>query len=120
MKTILVVDDEFSIVETLGEILTWEGYVVVTAPNGRAALTLLATERPALVLLDYMMPVLDGLQTLASIRGDDRLKNIPVVLMTAAPQRVLDAEPLWNVLLRKPFDVDALLAIVAELAGPPG
>jgi CheY-like chemotaxis protein len=119
MKTVLVVDDEFSIVETLAEILTWGGYGVATAGNGEQALERARAVRPALVLLDYMMPVKDGLQTLDELRGDPVLADVPVAMMTAAPQGLPSARRSWNALLIKPFDGDHLLRTVERLIGRP-
>jgi CheY-like chemotaxis protein len=115
MKTILIVDDEFSIVETLVEILNFAGYGTATAANGRAGLEAARASRPALILLDYMMPVMDGLQMLARLRADPDLKEVPVVMMTAAPLGIPDAGRRWNALLIKPFDSDRLMRTVQRL-----
>ncbi len=112
MKTILVVDDEYSIVETVCEILTWEGYRCVKAADGRAGLALLAQERPALVLLDYMMPHMDGLQMLAAMKQNPDFSRVPVVMMSAAPLYLPQEQQLWDELLRKPFGLNQLLKAV--------
>jgi CheY-like chemotaxis protein len=115
--TILIVDDEFSIVETLGEILTWEGYAVVMAPNGRAALEEIQRAAPDLVILDFMMPIMDGLEMLRELRRDPRHEKLPVILMSAA--RALPGEPRqYDALLRKPFEVSAVLALLRSLLTP--
>ena len=115
--SILVVDDEPSIVDALAEVLRWEGYPVLTAPNGQRALEELGRAQASLVLLDYMMPVMDGLLALERIRADPAWRSIPVVVMTAA---TLPADASgWDGLLRKPFEVDALFELVRNLAGPP-
>jgi CheY-like chemotaxis protein len=119
MKTILIVDDEFSIVETLGEILSWAGYAVATASNGKAGLELAHGAHPALILVDYMMPVMDGLQMLARVRADPALADVPVVMMTAAPLGIPDGAKRWDALLIKPFDAEQLIRIVRRLAGEP-
>jgi CheY-like chemotaxis protein len=118
-KMILIVDDEFSIVETLAEILTFTGYATVTASNGRTALEAARKQRPALILLDYMMPVMDGLQTLAGLRADADLRDIPVVMMTAAPMGIPRGRASWNTLLIKPFEADRLLDTIRTLIGDP-
>jgi CheY-like chemotaxis protein len=112
-KSILLVDDEFSIVEALAEVLQWEGYSVRTAPNGQRALEELARAPPALILLDFMMPVMDGLQALAKIRADPALQKIPVVLMTAAA--LPDGASGWDAVLRKPFEASALVKLLRRL-----
>jgi CheY-like chemotaxis protein len=119
MKTILIVDDEFSIVETLSEILAFAGYAAVSAPNGRAGLEAARAHRPAVILLDYMMPVMDGLQMLARLRADPDLREIPVVMMTAAPLGIPDPTRRWDALLIKPFDAPRLTGTIDRLIGPP-
>jgi CheY-like chemotaxis protein len=118
MKTILIVDDEFSIVESLGEILSFGGYGICTAPNGRAGLEAARADRPALILLDYMMPVMDGLQFLARLRSDPDLQGVPVVMMTAAPMGI-PGPRRWDALLIKPFEAAQLTRIVEQLIGAP-
>src|SRR5712671_252779 len=117
-KSILLVDDEFSIVDALAEMLQWEGYPVRTAANGQRGLDELARGEISLVLLDYMMPVLDGLQVLDRIRKDPAWREIPVVMMTAAT--LPEGASGWDALLRKPFDAGALFTLIRRLAGPPG
>lgn len=119
MKTILIVDDEFSIVETLGEILAWEGYGVITAPNGQAGLELARAQRPALILLDYMMPVVDGLQMLRALRADAGCDGVPVIMMTAAPMGIPADDRRWDALLLKPFEASQLVRAVQRLIGGP-
>jgi CheY-like chemotaxis protein len=106
-KIVLIVDDEFAIVEALTEILTWEGYTVRSVGNGRAALEHLATERVDVVLMDAMMPVMSGVEAARAMRADPRLDEIPIVLMTAGP--LPDSEVRWASTLRKPFDLGALV-----------
>ncbi len=119
--SILVVDDEFSIVETLTDILVWEGYTVTSAPNGRLALEAILASKPSLLVVDFMMPVMDGLQLIAAIRADPALADLPIVMMTAAflPSPAV-GEARWDAFLRKPFDVDALLKVIAKFLPPPG
>jgi CheY-like chemotaxis protein len=119
VKSILIVDDEFSIVETLGEIVSMEGYAFTGAANGKEALAAIRAARPALVILDYMMPVMDGLQVLAAIRADPSLAPLPVIIMTAAPLGIPAAQKRWNELLLKPFEAGQLLSAVHDLIGPP-
>lgn len=114
-RSILVVDDEHSIVETLVELLTWEGYLATTADNGQAALDAMQLHTPDLVLIDYMMPVMDGLRVLERMRAEPRLASVPVVLMTAA--QLPPVEPRWNARLTKPFDASVLLKTVKDLIG---
>lgn len=119
MKRILVIDDEPTISETLRDILTGEGYEVDTAANGAEGLARIHEARPDLVLLDVMMPVLDGFGVLERLAQQSQSRP-PVVLMSAGS---VPAE--WkrrvNRFLPKPFDLESLLAAVGELIdGPSG
>lgn len=119
MKAILIVDDEFPIVETLGEIVSLEGYGFTGAANGKEALDRVCACPPALILLDYMMPVMDGLQLLDALRADPALAPIPVVMMTAAPVSLPVTARRWNEMLLKPFDAGQLMRVIHGLIGPP-
>lgn len=83
-QTLLLVDDEEANRLILGRRLQQEGYAVTAAANGREALELLRDRRFDLVLLDLYMPEMDGMATLAALKSDDALKDIPVVMLTAA------------------------------------
>src|SRR5213596_2440309 len=71
-------DDDQSLVRTLSWILKHEGYEVVVAPGGEGLLSKLEEERPHLLLLDIMMPQVDGLQLLQKIKADERFRHLPV------------------------------------------
>ena len=115
MALILLVDDESAIVETLAEVLRWNGHQVVTASNGQLALAAMRQQRPQVVLLDYMMPVLDGLQTLTVMRADPALATIPVILISAAAEESIPATAKWDAFLRKPFREPELMAALASV-----
>jgi DNA-binding response OmpR family regulator len=115
VKTILIVDDEFDIVDVLGDLLTAEGYRVVTAANGREGLSRLHETQVDLVLLDRMMPVVDGPEMLRLMRDEDSLSKIPVVMMSAAESRRQVRELGCAAFLKKPFDLNTLLDTVAGL-----
>jgi CheY-like chemotaxis protein len=111
---ILVVDDDDDIREMIAEALVLNGYRVSTAPNGTVALEQARAHRLDLIILDLMMPVMNGWQFLEAQREDPDLATIPVVVVTAT----LDAQvESASMLLRKPFDLDTLLTIVARLCG---
>ena len=118
MATILVVDDEHTIVETIVELLTWDGHAVRAASNGVRALELLAEKRPDLVLLDFMMPLKDGIETLRAIRAHATLSTLPVIFMTAAPMSIPSDAPRYDVLLVKPFNVEVLREAIRSVLGP--
>ncbi|MBZ4331554.1 response regulator [Corallococcus interemptor] len=118
MGPVLIVDDEFGIVEAVRDLLSDEGYRTATALNGREALERMRQERPSLVLLDYMMPVLNGPGVLESMQKDPALRDVPVVMMSASPPDFWQHLPCAG-FLPKPFDIEQLLAIVRRLGGPP-
>ena len=108
-KTVLVVDDEVSIVEALAEILAWEGYDVVTAGDGRQALERLGKATPDVILMDVMMPVMGGVEAARAIEADPSIAHVPVVLMTAGP---LPEGVDGSLAVRKPFELAALLRVL--------
>lgn len=112
MKSILVVEDELDILETLEMLLAMEGYKVLTASNGRDALKVLSENPVDLVLSDVMMPVLTGLEMLDSVRGDPRHREIPVILMSAANVRPKSGPHGWTEFMKKPVEMEQLLATV--------
>ena len=118
MATILVVDDERAIVETVEELLTWDGHTVLTASNGVGALEVLAGQVPDLLLMDFMMPLKDGIQTLREIRARADLASLLVILMTAAPMSIPQDAPRYDRLLVKPFNVQVLREAVQSVLGP--
>ena len=118
MTAVLVVEDEPLLRDLVAEVLRDEGYDVVTAADGREAIDALEQERPQLVLMDVMMPTLDGRAAYRAMRARPDLPAVPVVLMSAAvgPERL---DPTISAFLPKPFDLDDLLALVARLIGAP-
>lgn len=113
-KRILVIEDEAVIRDTMALILEMEGYQVAAAANGREALEYLhRAERPSLILLDLMMPVMDGWQFRREQRLDPRLAAIPVVIVSAAGGVAEKAADLGaDGFLQKPVDVDELLTTI--------
>ena len=113
MKTILIVDDETVLSAMLARLFTDEGYRVVTAPNGRAALTSLAEHRPDVVLSDIVMPDLDGIGLCREMQRQGTGAP-PLVFMTAVPQQRIPPDCRHAGYLTKPFDVDAAVALIAH------
>ncbi|MGI8476918.1 MAG: response regulator [Thermomicrobiales bacterium] len=113
MKTVLVADDEPALREVVSEVLREEGYGVLQARNGREAVDLFALVRPDLVLMDVMMPVMDGRMAYLAMRSHADLASIPVIMMSASvsPDRL---DPSIAAYLPKPFDIDHLLALIAR------
>jgi DNA-binding response OmpR family regulator len=118
---VLVVEDDPSVRGLLQTLLTAEGYDVATASDGLAGLVKASSRKPALILLDLMMPDLGGIRVLEELRGDPSLADVPVVVVTgkvdAVPglQQVLGEKSVFT----KPFGVADLLARVAEVTGGP-
>ncbi len=116
MKTIVIIDDEFSLADALATTLSDVGFRVDTAANGLQGLEAMAEQAPDLVLLDYMMPLLDGPGVLARMRADERLAKVPVVVMSALPESTVRLKCSGHVaFLRKPFSFDALLTTVERM-----
>src|SRR5262249_37873756 len=107
MKTILVVDDEFGIAEALSSTLSDEGYRVFTAPNGKQGLEMLAEVKPDAIVLDYMMPIMNGAQMLLAIQADPAYRSIPVIMISSVGEpsvkRICDG---YVGFLRKPFELE--------------
>ena len=121
MAIVLVVEDEFGIAELFDALLTDEGYRVLTAMNGRQGLERLVQERPDLVFLDYMMPVMDGSAMLAAMRANPALREIPVVMMSSMPEAsVAERCSGYVTFMRKPFRIVELVALVKRLLATPG
>ena len=87
-KKILVVDDEVNIQKMLKTILEINDYNVVTASNGEEAITKVQSETPDLVLLDLVMPQVNGYQVLEHLKATEETNKLPVILFTAAPPEV--------------------------------
>jgi CheY-like chemotaxis protein len=117
-KRILVVEDNPSVRDALAAVLAVEGYAVTTAGNGLEGLELLPGEPPfALVLLDLMMPVMDGFAFLAERARRPDVAAVPVIITSAFEARPPGGAPLDLPYLRKPVDVEELLALMRELGG---
>ncbi len=113
-RPILLVEDDPAIRDALAECLESEGYAVCALSHGAEALDWLRRERPALVILDLVMPVMNGAEVLERIRADPALRDLSVVLMTAAVPTARDPIPAADGILTKPFELDQLLAAVAR------
>lgn len=115
MKSILIADDEYDIALALELVLSEEGYRVTTVANGKEALAKVAESRPDLIILDIMMPVLTGLETIKALKTSPTTRKIPVVLMSAAQPHGTREEYEWAAFVRKPFDVDRFIETIRIL-----
>ena len=115
---VLVGDDEFGIAELIDAVLTDEGYRVLTAMNGRQGLAAMANERPDLVFLDYMMPVMDGAEVLFAMARDPSTDGVPVVLMSSMPEAMVAERCVgYAPCLRKPFKIAHVVTLAQRLTG---
>ncbi len=121
MARILVVDDDPSVRALVRDILELEGHVVELAADGYAALRAVAAERPDCVVLDVMMPGMDGHEVLARLRAMTGGLELPVVMLTAAADDA-NAWRSWSggvdCFLGKPFDAEQLLRFLDHLSAP--
>ncbi|WP_224247927.1 response regulator transcription factor [Hyalangium gracile] len=116
MKTILIVDDELDIVEAVKAILEEERYKVLTCGNGREALKCLMETRPDLAIVDIMMPVMNGYETIKAIRQKSEFEKLPILIMSAIAPTVKARDYSWAGFLKKPFSLKELLSHVHTLA----
>lgn len=117
VKKILIVDDEYFLAEVIKARLESLGYEAQIAENGQEALTFLRKEKVDLILLDVMMPVMDGWATARKIRDDPRLKPIPIIFLTALSRhedhlKAHDAGA--SDFISKPFETEDLVAKVKK------
>ena len=114
---ILVVDDEAAIRDLLIELFSDEGYLVRAASNGRLAVNMVLDELPDLIVMDVMMPELNGPETLKYLRTLPDLAQVPVILMSAA--RYISSDGASDVaFISKPFNLDDVLDVVARMLRP--
>ena len=108
---ILIVDDDPTIRSVLEALLEDEGYLPVTAANGKEAVAIVRDDPPALVLMDLMMPVMSGVDAVKVLKTDPETAGIPIIAMSAGfiLRESID-ELLADSIISKPFDLDALIA----------
>ncbi len=116
-RTVLVVEDDSAVRDTFKLVLELEGYRVETAENGREALVLLSeSEAPCLILLDLMMPEMNGWEMARLLQRDKRLAAIPLVVVTAFSEQAGNVEGARQV-LRKPVELAALIDVAKQYCG---
>lgn len=121
MATILVVDDDVNIVELLNFLLTREGHSVTVAHDGKEGLTTAKGQRFDLIILDVMMPEMDGFMVSGELFKSPETRNTPVLILTAkgASRGILELVPNVRLYMDKPFDKDELLKNVRKILPTP-
>ncbi|TDV72486.1 response regulator [Pseudomonas sp. LP_7_YM] len=116
MTTILIVDDEYLIADILSFALEDEGYMTVTAGSGQRALSILEREQPQLIITDYMMPGMNGIEFAEAVRAHRLMHSVPLVLMSGAQAHLgMERPDLFVEVFDKPFDIYALVSRVKFL-----
>lgn len=119
MKKVLIIDDDLVIQEMLRCILSREGYEVAQAFDGKDALQKAQAELPDLVLLDVMMPKLNGWEVAKAMKTDENLKHIPIIMLTSKSQKIdkiMGYEAGVDEYLVKPFDPMSLLRVIGKFS----
>jgi len=113
MMRVLVVEDDPSIRSLIVDILRETGHDPIEARDGEDAVRLARSERPDVVLMDLMIPLLDGAAAIRLLKNDPTTCSIPTVAMSASSGLLRGDELLADAVLPKPFDLDMLLALVS-------
>ena len=120
MKKILIVDDEQDIVESLKFVLEVSGFVCYMAFNGEDGLRLAKEIMPDLIILDVMMPKINGYKISRLLKYDNKYKDIPIIMVTARSQledKMIGEETGANEYITKPFELDQIVKKVQEYLG---
>jgi CheY-like chemotaxis protein len=118
MAMIVIAEDEYLIADLLASFLEDEGHEVASAPHGLKALELVRERRPALIITDFMMPLMTGLELAQAVRADALIADIPIVLVSGAQGSIGRAHPeAFNAVLDKPYLLPELLEVINRLIG---
>lgn len=120
-KVILVADDDADSVTIIGTHLKAHGFQVVTASDGQEALKKAKAERPDLMIVDLVLPRVDGWHVIQQVRSQEALRSVPIIVLSALLQEEggKDQYQQADYLMPKPFDLDKLLAKIRELLKSP-
>ena len=120
---VLVVDDDLHVVDILESVLRTNGFDPISAADGEEALQLVKEKKPDLILLDLMLPRLDGYGVLEALRSDPGIGPVPIIIVVSARTFVADVEKAFdkgaNDYLSKPFQTDRLLAKIKKHLSTP-
>jgi DNA-binding response OmpR family regulator len=119
-KKVLIIEDYPPIVEMMENFLSLSGFKVITAPSGAVGLERAARERPDIILLDIMMPAMDGLEVCKKLKEDPKTAGIPVMIVSikAAEEYKINGAKAGAVdYITKPFDPEELVARVKKILG---
>jgi CheY-like chemotaxis protein len=113
---IVIAEDEYLLADILEMLLVDAGHEVVSAPHGVAALELVRGRQPALLITDFMMPMMTGLELAEAIRKDVALDALPIILVSGAQGAIGRSHPeMFDAVLDKPYDIDEMLNTVERL-----
>jgi CheY-like chemotaxis protein len=116
---ILIVDDNRLLIQALSEHLDEKGFDTVTAFNGKEAIGIIEKERPDLVIMDIVMPVMNGIEATRMIRANAKMKTLPVIAFTSK-SNIGQWDDLFDDYLVKPFDFDNVIQIINRLTAKIG
>ena len=118
-KKVLVADDEEDIVSLIQTALELAGYEVVSTSHGSTLFAMIEEEKPELLILDVMLPGIDGYSLQLRLSADERTKDIPVIIVTALPaaRTLFEKFDQVKMFLSKPFDAKVLTNKVEEIIG---
>jgi CheY-like chemotaxis protein len=114
LPRVLVIDDYDDARELLVIVFADAGFTVTSTGNGEEALTLARQHRPDVIVIDILMPGMDGIEVTRCMKEDPQLANIPIVAYTANPSLVVRHRRLFDALCKKPCDPDKLVTVVRE------
>jgi len=118
MAKILIVDDEATFIKLAQLKLESSGYEVITAEDGKEGLKKAKSEKPDLIILDVVMPEMNGYQVCRLLKNDAQYKKIPIILFTGKVQdkfEIVGSKVGANATIRKPFDLAYILAVIEKL-----
>jgi two-component system, OmpR family, alkaline phosphatase synthesis response regulator PhoP len=117
-KKILITEDSPTVLEILKSVLAEEGYEVIAASDGQQALNLAKTEKPDLMVLDLMLPKIDGYKVCRMLKFDEKYKDIPIIMLTARTNETderLGKEVGADAYIKKPFQPEVVIDEIKKL-----